>query len=124
MAKLLRRLRNKAGLPPTFTLDACRHGGMTERKLRSRMVKAALFLRTRAEPMKGMPSERSSQVILENIERASGQSRVAALAGQHFDGLAWARNNSPPVDDMAKRELLLARLHRQLRECKKVPADG
>jgi hypothetical protein len=30
MAKLVRRLRNEAGLPTTFTLDACRHGGMTE----------------------------------------------------------------------------------------------
>jgi hypothetical protein len=30
MAKLVRRTRKDAGLPPTFTLDACRHGGMTE----------------------------------------------------------------------------------------------
>ena len=30
MAKLVRRVRKDAGLPPTFTLDACRHGGMTE----------------------------------------------------------------------------------------------
>lgn len=30
MAKLVRRLRNEVGLPATFTLDACRHGGMTE----------------------------------------------------------------------------------------------
>jgi integrase len=30
MAKLVRRLRKEADLPPTFTLDACRHGGMTE----------------------------------------------------------------------------------------------
>jgi hypothetical protein len=30
MAKLVRRLRDEAGLPTTFTLDACRHGGMTE----------------------------------------------------------------------------------------------
>jgi hypothetical protein len=30
MAKLVRQLRNEAGLPTTFTLDACRHGGMTE----------------------------------------------------------------------------------------------
>jgi hypothetical protein len=30
MAKLVRRLRDGAGLPSTFTLDACRHGGMTE----------------------------------------------------------------------------------------------
>ena len=30
MAKLVRRLRDEAQLPTTFTLDACRHGGMTE----------------------------------------------------------------------------------------------
>ena len=30
MAKLVRKLADKFGLPPTFTLDACRHGGMTE----------------------------------------------------------------------------------------------
>jgi len=30
MAKLVRRLADKFGLPATFTLDACRHGGMTE----------------------------------------------------------------------------------------------
>jgi hypothetical protein len=30
MAKLVRRLRKLAELPPTFTLDSCRHGGMTE----------------------------------------------------------------------------------------------
>ena len=30
MAKLVRKLRDKMGLPETFTLDACRHGGMTE----------------------------------------------------------------------------------------------
>jgi hypothetical protein len=30
MAKLVRRLADGFGLPATFTLDACRHGGMTE----------------------------------------------------------------------------------------------
>jgi hypothetical protein len=30
MAKLVRKLRNAFGLTATFTLDACRHGGMTE----------------------------------------------------------------------------------------------
>ena len=30
MAKLVRRIRDVAELPSTFTLDACRHGGMTE----------------------------------------------------------------------------------------------
>jgi hypothetical protein len=30
MAKIVHRLRDRLGLPETFTLDACRHGGMTE----------------------------------------------------------------------------------------------
>jgi hypothetical protein len=30
MAKIVRNLRDKIGLPATFTLDACRHGGVTE----------------------------------------------------------------------------------------------
>ena len=30
MAKLVRKLADKFGMPATFTLDACRHGGMTE----------------------------------------------------------------------------------------------
>ena len=30
MAHLVRKIRNELGLPDTFTLDACRHGGMTE----------------------------------------------------------------------------------------------
>lgn len=30
MAKLVQRLADSFGLPATFTLDACRHGGMTE----------------------------------------------------------------------------------------------
>jgi hypothetical protein len=29
-AKIVRQLRDRLGLPATFTLDACRHGGMTE----------------------------------------------------------------------------------------------
>jgi hypothetical protein len=30
MARLVRTLRQRLKLPSTFTLDACRHGGMTE----------------------------------------------------------------------------------------------
>jgi hypothetical protein len=30
MAKHVRKVRDGLGLPATFTLDACRHGGMTE----------------------------------------------------------------------------------------------
>ena len=30
MQKVVHAMRDKMGLPSTFTLDACRHGGMTE----------------------------------------------------------------------------------------------
>jgi hypothetical protein len=30
MQKIVQRMRKKIGLPAEFTLDACRHGGMTE----------------------------------------------------------------------------------------------
>jgi hypothetical protein len=30
MQKIVQTMRAKLGLPSTFTLDACRHGGMTE----------------------------------------------------------------------------------------------
>jgi hypothetical protein len=30
MKKIVHTMRDKIGLPSTFTLDACRHGGMTE----------------------------------------------------------------------------------------------
>jgi hypothetical protein len=30
MSKVIRKLRDRLALPSTFTLDACRHGGMTE----------------------------------------------------------------------------------------------
>jgi hypothetical protein len=30
MSKLVRKFRDRLGLPASFTLDACRHGGMTE----------------------------------------------------------------------------------------------
>ena len=30
MQKIVQRMRKEIGLPVTFTLDACRHGGMTE----------------------------------------------------------------------------------------------
>jgi hypothetical protein len=30
MQKIVQRMRKELGLPPSFTLDACRHGGMTE----------------------------------------------------------------------------------------------
>jgi hypothetical protein len=47
MSKIVRKLRDDLGLPATFTLDACRHGGMTEleeaidRRARPRSIRAS-----------------------------------------------------------------------------------
>ena len=57
MAKSSAKLRAKLALPATFTLDACRHGGMTElEEAELTDGKAAPCLRIAAELMKDMPS--------------------------------------------------------------------
>jgi hypothetical protein len=60
MQKIVHTMRDKIGLPSIFTLDACRHGGMTELEEAALTdAKAAPCQRTRAsKPMKAMPSER------------------------------------------------------------------
>jgi hypothetical protein len=61
MAKLVRRIRKLAKLPPTFTLDACRHGGMTEREdAELTDGQGEPCRRIRAGPTRGTPSERWS----------------------------------------------------------------
>ena len=60
MAKLVRRIRKLAKLPPTFTLDACRHGGMTELEEAELTGKGEPCRRIRAGPTRGTPSERWS----------------------------------------------------------------
>jgi hypothetical protein len=55
MAKLVRRLREAAKLPATFTLDACRHGGMMELG-RVNLRAAPSALGTKAELMRITPS--------------------------------------------------------------------
>jgi hypothetical protein len=57
-------------------------------------------------------SQDTSQVILENVERAFGLGRIVPIAGQHFDALALARNNASPVHDKAKSHFQFARPHR------------
>jgi hypothetical protein len=51
MAKLVRRLRKLAKLPETFTLDACRHGGMTELE-EAELTEGGRCPRTRVGPMR------------------------------------------------------------------------
>jgi hypothetical protein len=61
MAKVVRRVREAAKLPPWFTLDSCRHGGMTElEEAELTDGRGERCPATEARPMRGMPSARSS----------------------------------------------------------------
>jgi hypothetical protein len=64
MAKLVRKLADKFGMPATFTLDACRHGGMTEleeAELTTGQGRAGHYLAIEpTEPIPGMPRRRWS----------------------------------------------------------------
>ena len=51
-AKIIRDIRAKAGLPNTFTLDACRHGGMTE-------LEEAELTRGQGKALSGHKSDRA-----------------------------------------------------------------
>ena len=60
MQKIVHTMRDKIGLPSTFTLDACRHGGMTEleeAELTDGQGRASLHTRV-SKPMKAMRSAR------------------------------------------------------------------
>lgn len=57
MEKVVQRVREEAGLPVTFTLDACRHGRMT--KLEEAVLtdgQVGHYPRTRVMPTSGMPN--------------------------------------------------------------------
>jgi hypothetical protein len=57
MEKLVRRLRERAKLPRTFTLDACRHGGMTElEEAELTVVRDGRFPRTPPRPTRATRS--------------------------------------------------------------------
>ena len=58
MQKIVHEMRDKIGLPSTFTLDACRHGGMTElEEAESTDGQGSLFPLTKANsPMRATPN--------------------------------------------------------------------
>lgn len=62
MQKKVQTMRTKIGLPSTFTLDACRHGGMTElQEAELTDGQGPPFPLTRvSKHTKGMPSAQSN----------------------------------------------------------------
>jgi hypothetical protein len=84
MAKLVRRLRVLAKLPPTFTLDACRHGGMTE-------LEEAELTDGQDQALSAHKSRAYESYAKRTMERA-----LAATRKRHAHRLAGAQNDSGP----------------------------
>jgi hypothetical protein len=82
MAKLVRRLRGVAGLPSTFTLDACRHGGHTE-------LEEAGLTDGQGRALSGHRSKAYEGYAKRTRERA-----LAATRKRHAHQLATAKANS------------------------------
>jgi hypothetical protein len=82
MAKLVRRLADRFGLPKTYTLDACRHGGMTE-------LEEAALTAGQGRALSGHKTDRAySGYAKRTIKRA-----LAATRKRHAHLLAEAAAN-------------------------------
>jgi hypothetical protein len=87
MAKLVRRLADQFGLPKTFTLDACRHGGMTE-------LEEAELTTGQGRALSGHRTDRAYQGYAKHtMERA-----LAATRKRHAHRLANERSTSVQND--------------------------
>jgi hypothetical protein len=84
MAKLVRRVRVLAKLPPTFTLDACRHGGMTE-------LEEAELTDGQGRALSAHKSRAYESYAKRTMERA-----LAATRKRHAHRLAGVQNDSGP----------------------------
>ena len=82
MAKLVRRMRVAAGLPATFTLDACRHGGMTE-------LEEAELTDGQGRALSAHKSRAYEGYAKRTMERA-----LAATRKRHAHRIASAANNA------------------------------
>jgi hypothetical protein len=82
MAKLVRRMRAAAALPATFTLDACRHGGMTE-------LEEAELTDGQGRALSAHKSRAYEGYAKRTMERA-----LAATRKRHAHRIASAPNNA------------------------------
>jgi hypothetical protein len=103
MSKIVRKLRDKLGLPATFTLDGCRHGGMTE-------LKEAALTDGQGRALSGHRTQRAYEgYAKQSLERALPATRkryahVMALAnaqGTTIQNAADFRIQNGDADDSA-----------------------
>jgi len=102
MDKRVRRIRLALGLPSTFTLDACRHGGMTE-------LEAAELTDGQGRALSGHRTQRAYEGYAKRtLERALPATRkryahrLANSEGTNFqNGPRLDIQNGGPSDDAA-----------------------
>jgi hypothetical protein len=102
MGKIVRKLRDTLGLPPTFTLDACRHGGMTE-------LEQAELTDGQGRALSGHRTQRAYEGYAKrSLERALPATRkryAHALANAQSTSVQNAADsgvqNGPGADDVA-----------------------
>jgi hypothetical protein len=102
MAKLVRKLADSFGLPPTFTLDACRHGGMTE-------LEEAELTTGQGRALSGHRTDRAyggyAKRTMERVLAATRKRHAHLLAnaeGTKFQNEGWkAFQNDGTADDEA-----------------------
>jgi integrase len=99
MAKLVRKLADRFGLPATFTLDACRHGGMTE-------LEEAELTTGQGRALSGHRTDRAySGYAKRTMERALAATRkrhahlMANAEGTKFQNEGWKSFQNDETDD-------------------------
>ena len=89
MAKVVRKLRLKLKLPASFTLDACRHGGMTE-------LEEAELTTGQGRALSGHRTERA----YEGYAKATIERALAATRKRHAHRLANAAGTNVQNDTL------------------------
>jgi hypothetical protein len=102
MAKIVRKLRDCLGLPATFTLDACRHGGMTEleeAELTDGQGRALSGHRTK--PAYEGYAKRTLERALPATRKRYAHALANAQGTSVQNALGFAVQNEPDSDDAA-----------------------
>src|SRR5260370_13325919 len=97
MQKIVQRMRKEIGLPSSFTLDACRHGGMTEleeAELTEGQGRALSAHRTR-EPYAGYAKRTEARMLAATRKRHADRLADPAETSVQNEPLQTVQNEKP-----------------------------
>jgi hypothetical protein len=108
MQKIVQRMRKAAGLPAEFTLDACRHGGMTEleeAELTEGQGRALSAHRTR-ESYAGYAKRTAPRILAATMKR---HAHVMATKAAHDAGADETASAASPAREMGARPRIISK---------------